>query len=161
MKTLTILKYAINFVFFSYIITSGITLFQMAMQDIDNIGNPAFWYAMIFIMAFHVVIFLLLYYLRNFVLCSINETPLNHRSRKHLRKAGLFCFIFAFLNLYEVFATVELFYQQINSKFDVFLMSYMSSGSFFFLVLVGLFFIYLSKVLEKSDEIRTENSLTI
>lgn len=163
MKILTVLKYLINFIFITYLVSAclwlGWPFYDNSYAQYDNGGILS---AFIIVPLIHMmIIFMILFYLRKFVHNAEVGTPLEKSTRKHLKLSGIFCLIYGFLRIPEV-AGIIAFYKA-TGEFNPSLINYsiLDFGSLFFTFFIGLFFIYLSKVLEYSDTIRQENILTI
>ncbi|NJC27940.1 DUF2975 domain-containing protein [Neolewinella antarctica] len=161
MKLLTTVKYSINFLFFSFILTGLLNhvLFYNGLPE--STSTTYFWWLHIYIISAEVTVLLALYYLREFVLSSIRGTPLDESTRKCLKLSGIFCLVYGLLDCSTLLGIFD--YYRANSEFNNHFVGtiFRTCSSLFFTFFIGIFFIYLSKILESSDEIRQENKLTI
>lgn len=166
MKVLTVLKYLINFVFISFLVCACLILITPFYDPslTEFFTADTMWMYLFFPIIHLTAIFMILFYLRKFVHHSTVGTPLDESSRKYLKRAGIFCLIFGFLKMPQLFGLIT-FYSAVgidgwNDAFSA-TSNFLQFGSLFYSMLIGLFFIYLSKVLESSYLIKQENQLTI
>jgi len=163
MTLLTVLKHLINFVYFAFIIMA---ILLITMPFIDNSylnysSSERYWLLVGFPAVHLILMFAILFYLRKFVLKSASGTPLDYSARKYLKPAGVLCLIFGLLKAPAIAAIIE--FMRVTGEFNTITIfhSFSSFDSVFYLILIGVFLLYLSKVLESSDIIRQENKLTI
>ncbi len=160
MKLLTVLRYSINFLFFSFILTELLIHF-LAIYKGQYSSDFYSWRSIMYILIHEIIILMVLYYLRKFVINADRGTPLDKSTRKYLKLSGIFCVIYGFLECYNLTGFFE-FYRVIGEYNDpFFVQSIWAFSSIIFAIFIGLFLIYLSKVLASSDELRQENILTI
>ncbi len=163
MKVLTLLKHFINFIFVAFILSAILMIvvpfYNQAYTDYN--ASDTFWMLIIFPVVHSLIIFMILFYLRKFVNHSHIGTPLDKSTRKYLKMSGVFCLISGLIRIPEVIGIIEFY--RISGEFDPLLVTngFIDFGSLFYIILIGLFFIYLAIVLESSDVIRQENKLTI
>ena len=160
MKLLTVLRYSINFIFFSFILTE-LLVHVLSIYNGQYASDDYFWWSIIFILIHEIIILMVLYYLRKFVINADKGTPLDKSTRKYLMLSGIFCLLYGFLDCYKLTGVFEFYSTTGEYDSPFFVESIWAIGSLFFTIFIGLFFIYLSKVLASSDEIRQENKLTI
>ncbi len=163
MKLLTILKYSINFLFVSYILTElAIHVMSIYNGQYLNEAGILLWGPLMYIIIHEIMLLMILYYLRKFVLEAEKGTPLDRSTRKYLKLSGIFCLIYGLLDCCFELSTVFEHYSY-RSEFGnaFFAESIWTIGFLFFIIVIGLFLIYLSEVLASSDELRQESKLTI
>ena len=163
MKTLKSLKHLINFSFLIFIASVFFVFIQPFFDtSYTQIDKESFFWITLFFVAFHMgIIFMILFYLRKFIINSIGGNPLDKSTRNCLKIAGIFCLIYGAIRIYEV-SGIFAFYRyggEINSSLIT--DGILHFGSLCFTWIVGLFFIYLSIVLEESEVLKQENQLTI
>ncbi len=163
MKLLTILKYSINLIFCSYILTElvihGLSIYNGQYQNESGIN---FWGPLLYVLIHEIIIIMILYYLRKFVLGAEKGAPLDKSTRKYLKLSGIFCLIYGLLDCcLELPTVLELYRYSSELSNSIFAESIWTIGFLFFIIIIGLFLIYLSEVLAASDEIRQESKLTI
>lgn len=166
MKVLTLLKHLINFLFFAFLGSACLLYIGpfVSPSFADYNSREIFWLLTVFPLVHLIIIFMILFFLRKFVLHATVGTPLDASSRKYLKLSGIFCLIYGLLRVPQFFALIT-FYRVVGFD-DVNSISQLTGffvdlGSLFYSLLIGLFFIYLSKVLESSYLIKQENQLTI
>ena len=162
MDVLKTLKYLVNFIFIAFIISAIIVLARpFYSQSYDPLNSPPIVWMLIFSLVHLCPIFLILFYLRKFVLGSDLATPFDKSTRNNLKLAGIFCLISAMIKASEVAGIIS--YYSYTNDYDATLIAnkFFDFDSVFYMIFFGLFFIYLSKVLKSSDLIRQENKLTI
>lgn len=160
MKLLTVLKYSINFIFFSFILTE-LLVHVLSIYNGQYASDIYFWWTITYILIHEIIILMVLYYLRKFVLNADKGTPLDKSTRKYLKLSGIFCLIYGFLDSYKLIIVFEFYSTTGEYNNPFFVENIWACSSLFFTIFIGLFFIYLSQVLASSDEIRQENKLTI
>jgi len=163
MKILSVLKYLINFIFLTFLIAAItvmiIPFYHQSYSDYSS--TEVFWMLIIYPIVHLLVTFLILYYLRKFVYYSFDGAPMDESSRKYLKLSGIFCVISGIIKIPQFTGLITFYNISGELKTSMIASQFLDFDSLFFIILVGLFFIYLSKVLDKSDELRQENKLTI
>lgn len=104
---------------------------------------------------------MILFFLRKFVHNSDMGAPFDRSTRKNLKLSGIFCLIYGLIRIPELTGILTFYRVTGEVPLSNIWSGLLDIGSFFYIILIGLFFIYLSKVLETSDAIRQENKLTI
>jgi len=182
MKVLRTLKHLINFFFFAYIIAAClwvipplygagesdfITVLNSMMSSeagglINRAEGPEYWFFLIWFLANIGLFFTIIFYLRKFVLNSVVGDTFDKSTRKYLRRAGVVSVIYSLLSLLlSLSGRLQFFWSGGADFVSLFTFDFLGLGSPYFTTLMGLFFIYLSKVLELSESIQQENLLTI
>ena len=162
MKVITILKYLVNFIFIAFLLTSALVLSNPFWDSsFAEVSTVEVVWKLVFSLIHLSVIFMILFYLRKFVQGSDMGTPFDQATRKYLRLSGIFCLVYSMIKVFDIAGLITYF--RVIGDYDLRLVSesFLDFGSFFYLLFFGVFFIYLSKVLETSDLIREENKLTI
>ncbi len=182
MDVLTVLKHAINAFFFVYLIiaclwmippingTPGLDFINVINNTVTNgSGGPVeeiegafYWYQLIWF-TFHIIMFLLiLFFFRKFVLHSVVGESFDKSTRKYLRYAGICCIIYGAIRVCtDVIGPLAYYWRGAQDYLVMLSMDFVGFGSPFFTLIIGLFFMYLSKVLALSEMIHHENELTI
>lgn len=160
MKLLTVLRYSINLLFFSFILLV-LSVHVLSFYEGQHELDIHFWEIQVFVLVYEVIILMALYYLRKFVLNAEKETPLDESTRKYLKLSGVFCLIFGLLDCYKIIGLYSYYSANVGDYNNLFYLGISACSSVFFATFIGLFFIYLSNVLAFSDEIRQENKFTI
>jgi len=163
MKILTVLKGLINFIFLAFLIAAlTVILIPFYHQSYSDYSSSEVFSMLILVPVFHLTVtFLILYYLRKFVYHSLENTPLDELSRKYLKLSGIFCVISGIIKIPQLTGLITFYNVTGELKTSMIASQFLDFDSLFFIILIGIFFIYLSMVLDKSDELRQENKLTI
>lgn len=104
---------------------------------------------------------MILFYLRRFVMNSVGGNSLDKSTRKYLKLAGVFCLIYGVLEIHDFSGIISFYMHGAELNSSMITSGFLDFGALCFTFLIGLFFIYLSKVLELSEVIKQENQLTI
>jgi|GEM_PF-4699493 len=131
----------------------------MLVIENDQQGYP--WYAIIFISIHLIVIFMILFNLRKFVINSVSGNALDKSTRKYLKLAGIFSLIYGGMPIFNLFGIISYFKSAGGVSVTLVTDAFFEVGKLCFLFVVGLFFLYLSNVLQQSEELKQENQLTI
>ncbi len=161
MKLLSVLKYLINTIFILFLLT-GISVHVLSFYNEPSYTSQAgFWWSQLFILMYELVVLMVLYGLLRFVLSADKGTPLDASTRKYLKLSGVFCLVSGVLSCGQV-AGIFTYYSANGGYTNQFFVDVLwGSIPVFFVVFIGVFFLYLSDVLAFSDEMRQENKLTI
>ncbi len=163
MKILVVLKHLMNFIFLAFILSS---VFMLSRPFFDNsmgeVSNTQFIIGQLVLPLVHVgFIFMILFYLRKFVIQSFKGDTLQKSTTKHLKLAGIFCIVYGVIRLPQIFGIIQ-FYSIVGMENPFLLFEdFLNLGSLYYTILIGLFFIYLSKIMDQSNLIKQENQLTI
>ena len=163
MKVLQILKYLVNFSLVVFLVTAFFSVLHPFTDSFyTGVEMEKYLWVQVTYIAVHLgVIFMILYYLRRFIVNSANGKSLDKLTRKYLRMAGIFCLLYGIIKIPQLSAFLSFYFNYTSSDSSILSAGFMEVGSLCFTFLIGLFFIYLSKVLELSDMIEKENRLTI
>ncbi len=181
MKVLLTLKHLINFFFFLFLVLAVLWMipplygalghdFIAVIKEILTNGagtieraeGAYYWYLLIWF-SFHIIMFfMIIYYLRRFVLESIVQGAFDRGTRKYLRLAGILFVIYGVVRIPSNLIAPLFFYWSGGENYLSFItMDLMGFDSPLFMTLIGLFFIYIAKTLELSEMLQEENRLTI
>ena len=162
MDVLKTLKYLVNFIFIAFIISAVIMLASPYYdQSYVDYSSSNVLGMLIFSIVHLIPIFLILFYLRKFVLGSDIGTPFDKATRNNLKLSGIFCLISGMIKASEVAGVFAYYSYTKDYNASLITNNFFDFDSVFYMTFFGLFFIYLSKVLETSDLMREENKLTI
>lgn len=163
MKILSALKHLTNFIFIAYIISAILILILPFINPSIQISTGPDKYLVYLAMPllYLLIIFGILFFLRKFVVTSFRKEPIDESARKNLKFSGLFCILYGVISIPKIFALIQFYRISETTNISFMLSHIFDFGSIFYMILIGLFFIYLSKVLETSDIINQENKLTI
>lgn len=162
MKVLMILKKLINFTYFSFVpLAIFYLIFPLYSSSIIYESRSMFWLNIILPTVYLSVIFMIIFFLRKFVLNSFVNKPFDESARKYLKLSGIFCVVYGSLSLPQIFGYI-VYYSTVGvDHVNSMVYNFLNFGTFHYSILIGLFFIYMSKILEVSDLMEQENQLTI
>jgi len=181
MNILTTLKRLINVFYLVFIIiaclsmvapfygATGASFIQVTKEVLSMHGTDMYistgfeYWVNLFWNVFHLgMFFMILFYLRKFVIQSVVGESFDKSTRKYLNLAGTIAFVYGSIRLISNILS-PFFFESMNVELYAMILSldFLGFGSPFFISLIGLVFIYLSQVLELSDIINEESRLTI
>ncbi len=163
MKLLSVLKHLMNFVFLAFILSSIFMLVRPFYDsDSGGVSNTQFIYGQVILPIIHVaILFMILFYLRKFVLRSFKGNDLEKPTIQSLKMAGIFCIIYGVIRIPQILGIIH-FYSVVGMEDPSLLLDdFLNMGSLYYSILIGLFFIYLSRIMDQSFMIKQENQLTI
>lgn len=175
MKTLNILQIVMD-IFFFVILFFAFAYLSMIIPNLFNpdidfliVGipeNPTVWENAIYTLGMvlnlvNVLLFIItLLNLRRIVHRFKKGEIYEHNTRKYFKYAGWATLIYGIIK-FLLDDYWEFFLGEKELSFLSFNVDLYGFGSYLFIIVLGLLFIYLARILEKSDELQKENELTI
>jgi len=175
MKSITLLKGIINFFFLGFIIASLIIVYLTVFipgGSLDSLwsflassnimgGRPLDYLSPNILLVINMtrvaLFFFILFHFRFSVLKFRVDNIYGADVRRHLDYMGYGCIIFAAIQIC-LRTIVPILY---NKGYNIFPLNFTAFNSAYFIIALGLLFIYFSKVLEQAAILKSENDLTI
>lgn len=135
--------------------------FEFFINKYESLGKKAVYILGLFLrVANFVLFFIALFNIRMIVSRFMYGFNYDLKTRKYFKVAGWSTLIYGLIKFF-----LEDYWDSFLGEKGFSILSFNREfhgfGSYLFIIILGLFFIYIAKVLEKSDELQKENELTI